>query len=176
VNNSGTTFIQDITLDGFGHVTGLATNTLTTGDLGLDTNDDVRFDSLGIGTAASSTSGEIRATNNITAFFSDERLKDFIGPIDSALDKITHIGGYYFTENQTAKDLGYDNQERQVGVNAQEVQKVLPEVVKTAPISYNEEVKEDYLTVQYEKIVPLLIEAIKEQQEQINELKTKVYK
>jgi len=176
VNGSGNTFIQDVTLDGFGHVTGLATNTLTTGDLGLDTNDDVRFDSLGIGTTASGTSGEIRATNNITAFYSDERLKDFIGPIDSALNKISHIGGYYFTENQTAKDLGYDNQERQVGVNAQEVQKVLPEVVKTAPISYNDDVDTNYLTVQYEKLVPLLIEAMKEQQQQINELKTKVYK
>jgi len=174
INNSGNTVIQDITLDGFGHITGLSSKTIdppTLDTLGLDTNDDVQFDSLGIGTTASGTSGEIRATNDITAFFSDERLKDFIGPIDGAVDKINKIGGYYFTENQTAKDLGYNNQGTQVGVNAQEIQKVLPEVVKTAPISYNEGVEEEYLTVQYEKMVPLLIEAIKEQQEQIEDLK-----
>ena len=64
--------------------------------------------------------------------------------------------GYYFKENETAKSLGYDNNERQVGVSAQEVEAVLPEVVTEAPID------KKYLTVWYEKLVPLLIEAIKE--------------
>ena len=66
------------------------------------------------------------------------------------------INGYYFTENERAKELGYDNDRLQVGVSAQEIQKVLPEAVTEAPIG------EEYLTVWYDKIVPLLIEAIKE--------------
>ena len=97
-----------------GHVT-IASNGATT----ISTSADVRVDSLGIGTAASGTSGEIRATNNITAYYSDERLKDFEGTIPNALDKVSQIGGYYFRENETAKELGYDNDELQVGVNAQ---------------------------------------------------------
>jgi hypothetical protein len=112
--------------------------------------------SLGVGTGASGTTGEIRATNNITAYYSDERLKDFEGPIDNALDKVKALGGYYFKENETAKSLGYNNDKRQVGLNAQEVQAVLPEVVTEAPIDNK------YLTVWYDKLVPLLVQAIKE--------------
>ena len=119
---------------------------------------------LGVGTAASSTAGEIRATNNITAYYSDERLKDFKGKIDNALDKVSQLNGYYFTENKNAKELGYNNNNLQVGVNAQEVEKVLPEIVTDAPIDSK------YKTVWYDKLIPLLIEAIKEQQEQIDTL------
>ena len=143
-----------------GHVS-IAANGATT----ISTSADVQVDSIGIGTAASGTTGEIRATNNITAYYSDERLKDFEGTIPNALDKISQIGGYYFRENETAKELGYDNDELQVGVNAQEIQKVMPEVVKEAPIS------SEYLTVQYEKLVPLLIESIKELKQEIEEIK-----
>ena len=143
-----------------GHVS-IASNGATT----ISTSADVQVDSIGIGTAASGTTGEIRATNNITAYYSDERLKDFEGTIPNALDKVSQIGGYYFRENETAKELGYDNDELQVGVNAQEIQKVMPEVVKEAPIS------SEYLTVQYEKLVPLLIESIKELKQEIEELK-----
>jgi len=112
--------------------------------------------SLGVGTAASGTTGEIRATNNITAYYSDERLKNFEGSIPNALDKVKALTGYYFTENETAKSLGYDNPNRQVGLSAQEVEKVMPEVVTEAPISA------EYKTVYYEKLIPLLVEAIKE--------------
>ncbi len=111
---------------------------------------------MGVGTAASGTAGEIRATNDVTAYYSDARLKNFESTIDSALDKVKQLNGYYFTENEIAKELGYANDKRQVGVSAQEVEAVLPEIVTEAPIS------DEYLTVKYEKLAPLFIEAIKE--------------
>ena len=131
----------------------------------LDVNGDTQLQaSLGVGTTPSGTTGEIRATNNITAYYSDARLKTFLGTIPNALEKVHTLSGYYFVENEIAKSLGYNNNDRQVGVSAQEVQQVLPEAVAPAPIS------DEYLTVRYEKLVPLLIEAIKEQQVQIDNL------
>ena len=89
-----------------------------------------------------------------------------------ALDKVCQLGGYYFKENELAKSLGYDNNERQVGVNAQEVEKILPEVVHIAPISDTEAAKGvEYKTVSYDKLVPLLIESIKDLKAEIDELK-----
>jgi hypothetical protein len=147
---------------------------LMDGVVWLDTNKNITsVKSIGVNTAASNVAGEIRATNQITAFYSDARLKNFEGTIDNALSKVMTLNGYYYTENETAKSLGYDNNERQVGVSAQEVMAIMPEVVKDAPINFTEGVPEgaDYKTVQYEKLVPLLIEAIKELKREINILK-----
>ena len=129
------------------------------------TSQDSQFNSIGVGTAASATTGEIRATNEITAFFSDARLKNFHGTIPNALDKVTSLNGYYFTENEVAKSLGYTNDKMQVGLSAQEVQAVLPEVVAPAPID------EQYLTVKYDKLVPVLVEAIKALKLELDEVK-----
>jgi len=131
----------------------------------VGTGSNVQFNSLGVGTAGSGTAGEIRATNEITAFYSDARLKNFQGTIDNALDKVASLNGYYFTENEVAKSLGYNNDAMQVGLSAQEVQAVLPEVVAPAPID------EQYLTVKYEKMVPLLVEAIKALKLELDEVK-----
>lgn len=133
---------------------------------GVDPTSNVQTFSLGVGTLASNVSGQIRATDSITAFYSDARLKNFEGRIDNPMQKVLNINGYYFTENDVAKSLGYDHDERMVGVSAQELLKVLPEVVKPAPIN------DKYFTVQYEKIVPLLIEAIKELHYEIEQLKS----
>lgn len=121
---------------------------------------------LGVGTAASGTTGEIRATNNITAYYSDDRLKNKLGPILNALSKVKSLNGFYYEANQTAQDLGYDAI-REVGVSAQEVQSILPEIVVPAPIS------DKYLTVRYEKLIPLLVEAIKELSEEVDKLSNK---
>lgn len=138
----------------------------------IGTASSVQFGSFGVGTAASGTTGEIRATNNVTAFFSDARLKDFKGTIPNALAKVLLLNGYYFTENEKAKELGYNNDKLQVGVSAQEVEAVLPEVITDAPINANFE-GADYKTVYYDKLVPLLIEAIKELKAEVDELKGK---
>ena len=125
---------------------------------------------ISAGTTATA-SGTIRATGNIVAYYSDEKLKDFEGNIPDALDKVCQLNGYYYTQNDKAAELGYENYERQVGVSAQEVEKVMPEVVETAPISYDND--EDYLTVDYGRLVPLLIESIKELKNEIEILKSK---
>ena len=106
---------------------------------------------------------------NIYAYFSDERLKEFHGTIDDALSKVNKLNGYYFTENETAKTLGFDNDAKQVGVSAQEVKNVLPEIIDSAPI--NQKHNTDYMTVHYDKLVPLLIEAVKELTKEVEALK-----
>ena len=137
----------------------------------LSTSSHVQFHCLGLGTSASGNTGELRATGNITAYYSDERLKDMHGKIEDALDKVESINGYYYKENEKAKQLGYDNDKMQVGVSAQEIEKILPEVVTKAPIA--DEIEEDYKTVYYDKLVPLLIEAIKELNQKVKDLENK---
>ena len=130
----------------------------------ITTTSSVQFGSLGIGTAASGTSGEIRATNNITAYFSDDRFKINLGNIPNALAKVQTLNGFYYEVNELAQSYGYEKK-LEVGVSAQQVQAIMPEVVAPAPID------ENYLTVRYERLVPLLIEAIKELKVQVDELK-----
>jgi len=132
----------------------------------LTTGNTYRVAALGVNTAAPGT-GEVRATGNITAYYSDNRLKDFEGTIDGALDKVSALNGYYFRENEAAKALGYNNDARQVGVSAQEVEAILPEIVTDAPIENDQ----GYKTVYYDKLVPLLIEAIKELKAEVDALK-----
>jgi hypothetical protein len=99
--------------------------------------------------------GTITATGDITAGTSDDRLKTRFGNIPDALNKVLQLNGFYYTHNKTAQQLGLVNKGQRVGVSAQEVLKVLPEVIRDAPVD------ESYMTVDYAKMVPLLIEAIK---------------
>ncbi len=132
----------------------------------IDTTSSVRFLSLGIGTNASGTTGEIRATNDITAFYSDDRLKVRLGLIENALDKLNTLSAFYYEPNDVAQKLGYEKK-KYVGLSAQEVQKILPEVIREAPIS------SEYLTIQYHNMIPLLVAAIKELKEEIDNLKSR---
>jgi hypothetical protein len=132
---------------------------------------------LGVGTTSDPGAGAIYATGNITAFFSDKRLKTVSGKIENALDKVGKLSGVYYTFNDTAKSFGYDSDEEQVGVIAQEVEAVLPQIVKPAPFDLDENNNsksgENYKTVQYDKLVPLLIEAINELQAKVKALEAK---
>jgi hypothetical protein len=134
----------------------------------LNTANNYQVNSFGVGTAASGTAGEIRATNNITAYYSDVRLKTKISNITEPLAKVRQIETMVYHANETAVALGYDASVIEVGVSAQSVQAVQPEAVAPAPID------EKYLTVRYERLVPLLIEAIKELEKTVEELKRKV--
>ena len=131
---------------------------------GLTTASNVQFNSIGVGVAASATAGEIRATNNVTAYYSDDRLKTRGSNIKNALSKVMSLNGFHYEANAVANALGYKSKP-EVGVSAQEVQKVLPEVVVPAPID------DKYLTVHYDKLVPLLIESIKELKAEVDSLK-----
>jgi hypothetical protein len=128
--------------------------------------------SLGINTTSPSEElhvvGDIIATGNITAFFSDERLKDFQGTIPDALDKVNSLNGYYFTPNDTALGLGVEDKGVEVGISAQEVEAVLPEIVTDSAVG------EGYKTVWYEKLTPLLIEAVKELTDKVDDLEERL--
>jgi hypothetical protein len=130
------------------------------------TSQNSQFNSVGVGTAGSGTAGEIRATNNITAYYSDDRLKTRLGSIEGALDKIKTLDTFYYEANETAQALGY-KAIREVGISAQQVQAVMPETVAPAPID------DQYLTVRYERLVPLLLAAIKELEAKVAALEAK---
>lgn len=124
-------------------------------------------------------------TGGVNQYYSDERLKTKIKTIDSALEKVLSLDGFIYVENEVARSLGYTNEKEQVGVSAQKVQKVLPQAVSLAPCDMQgvpetgeivSKSGENYLTVDYSRLVPLLIEAIKEQQTQIDELKAQILK
>ena len=138
----------------------------------------VRITTLGVGTPASGTTGEIRATNEVTAYYSDRRLKTDIEKIDNALEKITRLNGVTYRANEIAVNYGYDSTKKHTGLLADEVQEVLPEVIRAAPFDIDENGKsksgENFLTVQYEKIIPLLIEGIKELSKEVEQLKLEI--
>jgi hypothetical protein len=175
------------TVNAFGAATtiaiGAATGTLTLNNPTLTASStNGQFKSIGVGTAGSNTTGEIRATNAITSYYSDERLKTDITEISGALDKVMQLRGVTFRANELAESYGYTNTKEQVGVIAQDVEKVLPQIVVPAPFDIMQlqegiEISrsgENYKTVHYDKLVPLLIQAIKEQQVMIEELQKKV--
>jgi len=142
----------------------------TSGNVGINTSTptaklDVNGNTKITGSLA--VSGDITAVGNITAYFSDDRLKNNLGNIPDSLNKVLSLNGFYFEPNQTAIDFGYTKQ-KEVGVSAQQVQAILPEIITAAPID------PIYMTVRYEKLIPLLIEAIKEQNSMILDLQKKI--
>lgn len=126
---------------------------------------------VGIGVASPTEKlhvvGNIIATGDITAYFSDDRLKTRLGTIIDAVTKVKSLTGFYYEANETAQALGY-TPKREIGISAQDVEKILPEIVAPAPVD------NQYLTIKYEKLAPLFVQAIKEQQTQIDELKNQI--
>ena len=128
------------------------------------TSSNVQFNSLGVGTAGSATAGEIRATNDITAFYSsDERLKEDITPIENPIEKLMAIKGVTFSWKEGFDDI-HSHKGTDTGVIAQDIEAIdLPDTVTTR--------ENGYKAVRYEKLNALLIEGFKAHQKEINELK-----
>ena len=118
-------------------------------------------------TGTTAITGDLRATGDITAYYgttSDARLKTNIKIIPNALDKLSKVSGYLYNWNELGAELkDKQTSKREVGLLAQELEEVLPEVVATR--------EDGYKGIHYDKVVALLVEAIKEQQKQIDELK-----
>lgn len=122
---------------------------------------------------------DIAASGDVTAKYSDERLKNNLGNITGALDSVTKLNGFRYTNNNVAKQHGYTDDKVQIGVSAQEVESFYPEIVKLAPFDMKtledgtivSASGENYKTVDYSKLVPVLIEAIKELKAEVDQLK-----
>jgi uncharacterized coiled-coil protein SlyX len=141
-----------------------ATPTIAIGQV-VGTSSNVQFNSLGVGMAASATAGRIDATNDIVAFSSsDKRFKENIVPIENALEKINQIGGYEFDwKVQNKNEHGYEGHD--LGVIAQEIEAIAPELVQTR--------ENGYKAVKYDKLVSVLVQAIKELSAKIDRLENK---
>jgi hypothetical protein len=122
----------------------------------------IQTGALGVGVNPSATDGRIDASNDIVAFStSDKRLKENITPIANALEKVRSLTGVEFDWKEETKSVhGYEGHD--VGVIAQDVQAVLPEAVRTNDTGY--------LSVRYEKMIALLIEANKELANRVEQL------
>ena len=115
--------------------------------------------------------GSIGASENIVASYSDERLKDITEYIGDVLPILNNIKVFRYNCNDIAEKYGYDKNKKELGLSAQEIQKYYPELVCLAPFDsiYDSETHkiisksgEDYLTLNYERLVPVLLQAIKE--------------
>jgi hypothetical protein len=166
---------NDITGTGNINTTGnidITGNIDTTGNIDitgtLTADNDVQADSIGVGTAPSGTSGQIRATDDITAFYSsDAMLKEDIINIPNPLEALKKLNGVLFNwkdewiKKQGGED-GYFVRKKDVGVIAQEVEKVLPEAVAQR--------KDGIKAVKYDRLTCLLIEAVKVLSDKVEKL------
>ena len=123
------------------------------------------------GISYNSSTNTLSVAGDVIAFASDDRLKTDKLLIDNPLDKVMQIEGFTFNFNEIGSKI-FDTSVRHVGVSAQQIQKVLPEAVASAPMNLID--GEDYLTVKYDKLVPLLIEAIKELNKKVEKLEQKL--
>ena len=151
--------------------TGAKGATGSAASLGL--TDDLSCRSLRVGTSSSTPqSGEIRAANNVTAYYSsDSRLKENVKNIENPLKKIQSINGVTFdwTDKYIQEHGGEDGtyvRKNDIGVIAQEIQPVIPEIVTKRD--------DGYLAIKYDRLTPLLIEAIKSLNEKVEKLENTI--
>jgi hypothetical protein len=128
--------------------------------------------------ADSGNNGVIKSVGDVIAFASDKRLKENIVNIENPLQKIKQLRGVYFDWKDKTKKLGFipSTMKNEIGMIAQEVEAVIPQAIETAPfdISYEGKDRENYKTIKYDRLIPLLIECVNEQQKQIDNLTNQI--
>jgi len=210
---SGRTYVTGLTFDTYGHVTGYTTGTETVVNtdtnttytagsgltlsgttfslqpdlrgeayiIGRDNNDYFVVDTTEMSWVLDGAvdmrlynSGDLHVEGNVVGYstsISDQKFKDDVTPIESALDKVKALKGVEYTWNATSK-----KGKRDLGFIAQEVEQVIPQIVTEHTLSTGEfaDNPTQSKTIDYEKITAVLVEAVKEQQAQIEELKAKL--
>jgi hypothetical protein len=130
------------------------------------------------GTGAAQVNGVLYVTSDVYTNYSDIRLKTVLAPITSASAKLKTLDTFTYVNNDLAHSLGQTTTREQVGVNAAQVKAVQPEAVGIAALDVNEHGEsksgENYLTVQYEKLVPLVIAGHNEHSDEIAALKSEI--
>jgi hypothetical protein len=123
---------------------------------------------------------------DVIQYYSDERLKEKTGTLSGALDAIKSWTPFKYVDNDLAKSFNFANSKTQIGLSAQEVEEFYPELVELAPFDSENDFSdptnprrysksgENYLTLNYARIVPVLVQAIKEQQAKIEELENRI--
>jgi len=128
------------------------------------TNRGFVFQSGSSNKAGIDASGNARFTGNVTAYASDARLKENIKPIENPLEKLSKIRGVTYDWKDGIENFD-PKCKTETGVIAQEIEAVIPDAISPAPFN------EEYKTVEKDKIIALLIEAVKELKAEVDELK-----
>jgi hypothetical protein len=151
----------------------------------MNTSNVYTMSSVSIGTTSNidtlTVDGAIICSRGITTSFSDNRLKDYTSNIANPIDLINKLNGFHFVPNELAHNYGF-SRVPDIGLSAQEVQSILPDIVKIAPFDmlrdeHNNIVSrsgDNYLTVCYEKMAPLFVESIKALKKELDELRAEV--
>ena len=119
--------------------------------------------------------GEISSNADVVAFASDGRLKRDVVVIENALSSLSHLRGVKYKFNSLAESYGFDSTRDHIGLIAQEVETVYPEIIKLAPFDSKDGVSvsgENYKTIQYDKVVSILVEAVKELNDKVKQLES----
>jgi hypothetical protein len=161
-NSGGATVLTSSNYSSYITSSGFTASSTLTG--AVNTSSACTFGAVSAGNFSGSGYG--RFAGDVVAFYSDRRLKTDIVPIENALGKVLTLSGVQYRGNDVAGSHGFDTTKQQVGVLADQILAVMPEAVEPAPFDSDEDGNsksgENYLTVKYEKLVPLLIESIKE--------------
>ena len=130
------------------------------------------------GTGAMQVNGVLYVTGDLYTNTSDIRLKTVLAPITNASAKLRTLDTFTYVNNELAISLGHKSTKEQVGLNAAQVQAIQPEAVGLAAIDVNSDYEsksgENYLTIQYDRLVPLVVAGHNEHSDEIAALKEEV--